>query len=290
MSKSLSEGFCNEELNLTKKVKLIIDEVVKSITDKTSLFIKAGRTLMSRIGSGFDDKKSSVTDKISNIIKSLVETINNKQTNFYDAGKNLVRGFADGIDEQTWEAEAKSAAMASAAIDAAKEALDENSPSKEMYKVGAFAGMGLINSLIDYTSKVYDAGYDIGDTAKTGISKAISKVTSLIEGGIDSNPTIRPVLDLSDITSGVGTIGNLLDINPSISVMSNLRSINTMMNKRIQNGNNDDVISAIKDLKSTIGSSSVNTYNINGVTYDDGSNISNAVETIVRAARIERRM
>jgi hypothetical protein len=58
-----------------------------------------------------------------------------------------------------------------------------------------------------------------------------------------------------------------------------------------QNGNNnDDVISALKDLKDTMANSSNTTYSINGITYDDGSNVINAVETLVRAARIERRI
>ena len=31
-------------------------------------------------------------------------------------------------------------------------------------------------------------------------------------------------------------------------------------------------------------------YTINGITYDDGSNVTKAVETLVRAAKIERRL
>ena len=57
-----------------------------------------------------------------------------------------------------------------------------------------------------------------------------------------------------------------------------------------QNGGNDDIVSAIKDLKKSINNLSGDTYQINGVTYDDGSNISNAVKSIVRAARVERRV
>ena len=78
-------------------------------------------------------------------------------------------------------------------------------------------------------------------------------------------------------------------LSPSISVLSNVGKISSMMNG-IQNGTNDDVISAIKDLGRKIGGISGNTYNVNGVTYDDGSNISAAVKTLVRAARIERRI
>ena len=52
---------------------------------------------------------------------------------------------------------------------------------------------------------------------------------------------------------------------------------------------NDDLISAINDLKRAINGYSGNEYNINGITYDDGSNISNAVKSIIRAAKVERR-
>jgi hypothetical protein len=62
-----------------------------------------------------------------------------------------------------------------------------------------------------------------------------------------------------------------------------------MMNNR-QNGGNDDVISALKDLKSSLSGRTGDTYSINGITYDDGSNVSEAIKTLVRAARIERRI
>ena len=78
-------------------------------------------------------------------------------------------------------------------------------------------------------------------------------------------------------------------MNPSVGVLSNVGTINTMMNNR-QNGTNTDVVSAINDLRKSLGNASNNTYNINGVTYDDGSNISDAVKTLVRAARVERRI
>ena len=62
-----------------------------------------------------------------------------------------------------------------------------------------------------------------------------------------------------------------------------------MMNSN-QNGTNDDIVSAIKELSNKIDDVSGDTYNINGITYDDGSNITDAVKTLVRAARVERRM
>ena len=107
---------------------------------------------------------------------------------------------------------------------------------------------------------------------------------------MDLNPTIRPVLDLSDIQAGANDINGMLDHKNTIGLMTNVNSINSMMNRRNQNGVNDDVISAINDLKNTISASSGNSYRIDNITYDDGSNVANAIESLIRAATIERRV
>ena len=52
---------------------------------------------------------------------------------------------------------------------------------------------------------------------------------------------------------------------------------------------NDDVVHAIDSLKKVISGNTGNSYTIDGITYDDGSNISNAVKSIIRAAKVERR-
>ena len=50
-----------------------------------------------------------------------------------------------------------------------------------------------------------------------------------------------------------------------------------------------DVINAIKGLKDSL-SKPGDTYTIGNITYDDGSEVSNAIKTLVRAAKIERRV
>lgn len=136
---------------------------------------------------------------------------------------------------------------------------------------------------------VYNTGYNLGDRAANSISKSISKVSDMVNIGMNSTPTISPVLDLSNIESGVGEIGSLFDITPSVGVLSNLNSIGSSMNRRNQNGRNGDVVLAIDKLRKELGNVGNTSYNINGITYDDGSAISEAVETLVRAAKIGRR-
>ena len=129
----------------------------------------------------------------------------------------------------------------------------------------------------------------MADYAKKGLTRAVSNIKDILESDIDTQPTIRPILDLSSVESGAGRLNGMLNLTPSVGVLSNVGAINSMMNQRIQNGGSDDVVSAIRDLGKQLGNSSGDSYYIDGVTYDDGSNISNAVKSLVRAARVERR-
>ena len=103
-----------------------------------------------------------------------------------------------------------------------------------------------------------------------------------------SNPVITPVIDLSQVESGAGAISNLFNTSPT-SVLGNLSAIGYNAEAMREVGRNDDILTALENLGGILGSSRGDTYNINGVTYDDGSNVSSAVEQLIRAAKIERR-
>lgn len=112
--------------------------------------------------------------------------------------------------------------MARAAAQAAEAELDINSPSKVGYRIGGFFGMGFVNSLIDYTDKSYDAGASVAKSAKEGLRNAVSKIGDFIENGIDSQPTIRPLLDLSDVTEGAGRLSALLSRNQAMKISAGM--------------------------------------------------------------------
>ena len=249
---------------------------------------KAVSDLIQGVKTAIEDKGKIIAKAFNDVLSDIPDDIRNMYADFYSAGAYLVEGFAQGITAQTFAAEAAASAMASAALAAAKAALDINSPSEEMYEVGDYSGMGFVNALMDYAAKAYKAGYRMANKALSGVSNAISHINDVITSDIDTQPTIRPVLDLSDISSGVGTISNMLGFSPSIGMLTNVGSISAMMNRN-QNGANDDVISAINNLGRKLSNASGDIYNIDGITYDDSSNIADAVKTLVRAARVERR-
>ena len=242
---------------------------------------------------GAEDKKSDVEKAFKSVAKTAIDALdsNSVKSSAKTAGKNVVQGFAAGITENTFMAEARARAMALAALQAAKKALAVKSPSREFYKVGDYAGQGFVNALYDSESMSYKAGFTMAEMARNGLSKAISKVADVINSDIDSQPTIRPVLDLSDVESGAGYLNTMFDNGPSVGVMANLRAISSGMNARSQNGVNNEVVSAINKLRKDIGNvRGGDTYNIGDVRYDDENTVASAVKSLVRAVRVEGRV
>ena len=97
-------------------------------------------------------------------------------------------------------------------------------------------------------------------------------------------------MDLSNVERNSKRLGDLLPGNGSLSLTTDKATLMSSSIGQIQNRpDNSDIVSALKDLKASMADNRPS-YTVNGITYDDGSNIVNAVETLVRAAKIERRI
>lgn len=211
----------------------IVSGCLTAIRNKFYEFNTVGQTTMTNLIAGIRTKNQLAKDAFIQIINSCLTAIRNKYTDFYNVGKYLVEGFAAGITANTYMAEARARAMARAAAAAAEAELDINSPSKVGYRIGGFFGMGFVNSLIDYTDKSYDAGASVAKSAKEGLRNAVSKIGDFIENGIDSQPTIRPLLDLSDVTEGAGRLSALLSRNQAMKISAGMEHEGTGI---VQNG------------------------------------------------------
>lgn len=266
------------------------------LSDNSAVFKKTVESFGNLSKSGIEafiknlsDGKSKTVAAVSTFCQSVVTAIASYGWSFKDAGAHLVAGFVAGITQNTFKAKAAARAMALAALNAAKAALDEHSPSREFYKVGAYAGEGFVNAFSDYKTTSANAGSEIAKSALTGLRDAITTAQDLVENGIDAQPTIRPVLDLSDLKANASSINSLFDMKPSIGVLANVGAISNGMAVS-QNGSTFDVVTAIDKLGEKIDNVSGDTYNVNGITYSEGSELAEAIQTIVRHAKIERRV
>ena len=266
-----------------------IDSFIKAFEDAETRISTAGEDMISEFTDGVEKKSETIVVVFTNVIAKCITAIKDKRADFYNAGMYVVEGFVSGIKNNSYKAKLEAETMASAAITGAKNKLLEKSPSRAFYEIGVFAGQGFANALRDYSSNAYKAGSVMAANAKNGLQEAIGRVSSIFSSDMDVQPVIRPVLDLSDVETGAGTINSLLGMTPSANVLSNVGGVSLMMNSR-QNGVNSDIISAIDKLRKDINDMDRNSYTVNGLTYDDGSNVSEAVKALIRATRVERRV
>lgn len=235
MMTNLTSGVRSKEYALKSAFVTIVSGCLTAVRNKYQEFQVIGQTMMIKLIAGVREKDQALKSAFTNIVSGCLTAVRNKYQDFYNAGQYLVKGFANGIDEYTWYAEARAAAMAAAAARAAERELDINSPSRVGERIGGFFGMGFVNSIIDYADRSYVAGTEMAAAAKNGLSNAISKVRDFVEGNIDVQPTIRPVLDLSEVQAGAHMLSALLSKKQAMSISAGMERKN---NGIVQNGEN----------------------------------------------------
>ena len=211
-----------------------MNDSIETINGKQVEYNSAGKNIMSKLIAGIKSKDTATSKAFIQSISGCLTKIKNKYNDFYNIGKYLVQGFAAGITMYTYLAEARARAMASAAARAAEKELDIHSPSKVGFGIGSYFGLGFVNALSAYVSKSYQAGSEIAESAKNGLSEAISNITDVIENDIDTQPTIRPVLDLSDVETGTGRLNALFSRTQAMSISAG----RNRTAEEIQNGGN----------------------------------------------------
>ena len=212
----------------------ILSSCLTAIANKYPEFQNAGMQCMIKFIAGVKEKAEEVKTAFTGNLNASVTAIRDYHDQFKQAGAYLVEGFADGISENTYRAEAKARAMARAAEEAAEDELDEHSPSRVGYHIGDFFGLGFVNAIGTYAVKAYNASADMADSAKTGLGNAIAKVKDMIDNGVDGQPTIRPILDLSDVEEKSHRLNTLFSRSQALTVSTGIAA------SRGQNLQNED--------------------------------------------------
>lgn len=273
---------------VSKLAETNVDALVKAFEGLHDKVKKAGETLISKVIDGANNKQKDFNTALSNIASKASDKISDASSKFNSAGQDLGDGLVKGINSKQTAVYKAGYALGQKAVQGERDGQKSNSPSKLTIQSGEWLGEGLIIGISKMYGSVNKSGKELGQTATSSISSAVSRISDMVNSDIDAQPTIRPVLDLSDVESGASAIGGMLN-GGSLSVSARSAGIISSSMLGYQNGANSNVISAIKDLKKSLDGRSGDTYSINGITYDDGSNISDAVKTLVRAARVERR-
>lgn len=213
---NMAIGMSSSTNTCSSTINSMLNSIRNSINAQGSAFRSAGANLMTQLGSGI--RSNNVSSYAASMANNCVSAMRGTYWSWYSAGGYLVQGFANGISDYTYIATARSRAMANAANNAARNALGIHSPSRVGAEIGAFFVEGFANSIRDNMIDSTRQSTTMAEKAKEALSNALTDVSRVLEGDMDLNPVITPVVDLSNIKS----IPNLFDDSYTANIATNV--------------------------------------------------------------------
>ncbi|NLC66833.1 MAG: hypothetical protein GX752_07900 [Clostridium sp.] len=152
-----------------------------------------------------EDLESRLTE-LTDLIKDAFTA-----TDWAELGSGVITGIQSGINKLMPSLIKTARSIAAKTLAAIKEELGINSPSKEGEYVGEFTIDGLINGMFKMIPKVEETAKEVGDKAIDALFIPLALIADILENDIDMSPTIRPVLDLSDIKEGTDILNRMMN-------------------------------------------------------------------------------
>ena len=162
-------------------------------------FARGISTMLSRVKSeGMRLKNNAVTGT------------NGVYDSMYRQGSYAGEGFYDGMGSWADAIADRAYKIVKGAVQAAKDAENSNSPSKETRKLGVYFDQGFILGMQDLSSNVNEAAGNVATDALDAMRTAVGKIGAILSTDLDYEPTIRPVMDLSDVEAGAKLINDAI--------------------------------------------------------------------------------
>lgn len=180
---------------------------------------EVGGSEIDGIVSGMDSKSGEVKSKSQEIVD------NASKVDSYGAGDSVGSNFGSGayygIDSWIGSIVSKAAEMVRRAKAAANAEQAAQSPSKDMMESGGWFAQGFMIGIMRNTADVVSVASDMVAQAKEPFEGVAGTMSSLMDGiDWDANPVITPVLDLSQVESGMGMFDGLF---PQTQILSAAR-------------------------------------------------------------------
>ena len=200
----------------------IIEAGIAILTGSVDMFSDAGGTIMnSGLVDGLWSQVSNVGNTVWQIIGSAKDKVFEWVGGFVDAGWNLITGLADGIWNAAGSVIDAAAGVAENVLGAFRSVFDEHSPSKETMQMGMYLDEGSALGLIKGAKKPIAAAKTVGENILGAMAKALSRTSGILDE-INGEPTIQPVMDLSNIQNGISSIDQMMSQKRSMALAGSI--------------------------------------------------------------------
>lgn len=271
----------------------IIQIIRKELPD--SLFNMIGKNVVQELINGMKSRQDEIKEVLKIVCVSIKnELIDNLSVNdLREIGENAAQGLADGIANKTDKIANAAISAAKTAVEMAKKELEVHSPSRVFFEIGENVDQGLVNGILAYLSCVSDAGTKLGSNTVRSMKFAMDNVADTIDREMNVNPTITPVLDLSNIQNGIAQINRLGGQTRGFGISTSVDLANqtardmtyTKLNNKMDSHSIGELKDTIQKLNNTNNQVIENTFHING---NNPKEIAEEVSKIIQQ-QVERR-
>ena len=221
-----------------------LGNAAKNSISKDSL-VSSGKSLVLGLAKGIQDGKKNVSSAITTNLDNAAKQAKNKKSTFESVGKNLVAGMIAGINSKIPELTQAVIKLERLAERAVKAEAKVHSPSRVWMQIGAYMGEGLAIGIANSGSKVEEASTGLASVSEAAVTSAANAIAEIMENDSDINPTITPIIDLSNIDDGAAYIKSTL--NPDALGLDAIYggSLARSINRAFQNGDKNDPLNKL---------------------------------------------
>lgn len=161
---------------------------------------------------------SGFFDWLGNSFSHLWDWISNGFKGLVDVGGNLVSGLWQGITGAAGAVWDGICNFGSAVVDGFCDFFGIHSPSRVMAGIGEYLSLGLAQGITDETGSVVQGVQDVSDTALSTMMDLAQRVGDIASDDFEYEPSIQPVVDMSDVQNGVDWLNDTLFQNGTVAL------------------------------------------------------------------------
>lgn len=252
------------------------DTELKAISDQYSIYQAAGKDLAQTFYG------SDMEEAVLNYTNSIISTMNTLPESAKAIGVNMVTGLASGFSSETETSLAQIGTSGQTITDELKRIYDIHSPSRVMREeIGYNLADGLIQGFLDrlkmwtnsLNAKVMsDLGISVDDSIidTESFNTVLADLTTAIQNRLDPQPTITPVLDLTQFDAGIAQMQTKINMQTPTYLVNSAMTVNS---------SDASVVAAINGLGTTLSNKLDSINPINAISMFD-TNVTTGINNL----------
>lgn len=254
-------------------------------------FFEKGKELVGKIAEGVKKAWDTLTSGVSDAIENALAIGKDLWDKIVKVGERIIEGIKEGIKKAAKFLTGGNSPITEAVnglIKTAENKLGIASPSKVFAEIGEYTMMGLSEGLQRQTPNVLKTMEEDGDSMIDTMSDVVSRIYDSFDENVDYEPTITPVLDLSNVESGAGLIDNMLTNDRSVQLATDADyGVNQhIRDNNVRLSNIDDLKNLVKNAKN--GDEITNVHNTFNIKSDNPKEVAEEVSRKIQR-QIERK-